>query len=69
MGKEGKMKGSVGERLKSLRGSRSQDDVAKAIGISQTALSNYENDIRTPRDGIKVLIANYYKRSVQSIFF
>lgn len=63
------MKGTAGERLRMLRGSRSQDQVARAIGISQMALSNYENDKRAPRDDIKIRIANYYKRSVQSIFF
>ena len=29
----------------------------------------YENDQRVPRDSIKVKLAGYYKKSVQSIFF
>ena len=60
---------TAGERLRKLRGSRSQEEVAAAIGISQSALCAYENDQRTPRDPIKVLIADYYRRSVQHIFF
>lgn len=60
---------TIGEKLRALRGSRSQEEVAKALGISQSAYSFYEADARIPRDKIKVRIADYYKRSVQSIFF
>lgn len=73
----GKKKGSdtqmntkaIAERLIELRGNKSQDEVAKAIGISKSALSMYENGSRVPRDEIKVRLANYYKKSVQHIFF
>lgn len=60
---------TVAEKLKALRGTKSQKDVAKAIGITPTALANYEAGIRIPRDAIKVKIAAYYKRSVKYIFF
>lgn len=60
---------TAGERLRNLRGTRSQEEVAEALGISQSALSTYENDERIPRDRIKVKIADFYKRSVQFIFF
>lgn len=63
------MSATVGERLRKLRGSRSQQAVADAIGISQTALSAYENDERIPRDPVKKRIAEYYNRSVGFIFF
>ena len=59
----------VGEILVELRGKRTQDEVAKAIGISTSALSSYECGDRSPRDPIKVKIAQYYGKSVQSIFF
>lgn len=58
-----------GERLRILRGSRSQEEVAEALGISQSALSFYEADLRIPRDEVKKRIASYYRRSVQFIFF
>jgi transcriptional regulator with XRE-family HTH domain len=58
-----------GERLRALRGSRSQEEVATALGISQSALCAYEMNQRTPRDEVKKRIAKYYKRSVQFIFF
>ena len=60
---------AIAERLIELRGNKSQDEVAKAIGISKSALSMYENGSRVPRDEIKVRLANYYKKSVQHIFF
>lgn len=60
---------TTGERLRALRGTRSQEEVAEAIGVSQSAICAYENDLRVPRDDVKVRIANYYKRSVAFIFF
>lgn len=59
----------VGRRLVKLRGNKTQEQVAKAVGISVSALSSYECGERTPRDPIKIALAKYYKRSVQSIFF
>lgn len=58
-----------GEKLRKLRGQRSQNFVAKAIGISPSSLGMYETEQRVPRDEIKVKLANYYNRSVQFIFF
>jgi transcriptional regulator with XRE-family HTH domain len=60
---------TIGERLRKLRGKRTVVDVATACNISPSALSMYENGERMPRDEIKVELAKYYKRTVQSIFF
>lgn len=59
----------IGRRLAELRKDRSQSEVAEKIGISVSALSMYERGERIPRDEIKVKIAAFYKKSVQSIFF
>ena len=59
----------IGKRLVELRGSRSQKEVAAAIGISPSAYSMYENGERVPRDGIKMLLAKYYKTTVHKLFF
>lgn len=59
----------IGNRLVELRGDRSQSVVAKAVGISDSALSMYECGERIPRDAVKIKIANYYGKTVQSIFF
>ena len=44
----------VGERLRNLRGDKSREEVAIAIGVTAQAISNYEIGIRTPSDDIKV---------------
>ena len=59
----------TGNRLTKLRGDKPQEKVAKAVGISVSALSMYEQGKRTPRDEIKVKLAEYYKTSVQYLFF
>ena len=60
---------TVGEKLRELRGNRSQTLVAKELGISRTALFMYENDKRLPTPNIMSKIAKYYKKSVGAIFF
>lgn len=59
----------IGERLKTLRGDRTQKEVADALGLTVAAISNYENGQRIPTDAIKMRIARYYGVSVQEIFF
>lgn len=59
----------IGKRLAELRGERTQEEVAKAVGISVSALSMYECGARVPRDSIKIRLAKYFQQSVQSIFF
>ena len=62
---------SVGLKLKALRieKKKSQQQVANELGITKSSLAMYENDKRTPRDEVKVAIADYYGESVQSLFF
>lgn len=62
-------KSVVGERLRALRGSRTQKEVAEALGVTMMAISLYESGERMPRDEIKVKLANYYKKSVTSLFY
>ena len=59
----------IGERLRNLRGNSTIAEVSQACGISASALSMYESGERIPRDEIKVILAKYYKQSVESIFF
>ena len=59
----------IAERLVKLRGKRTQAEVAEAIGVTQSAYSMYETGERIPRDETKKRIAQYYKRSVNTIFF
>ena len=59
----------IGNRLKTLRGTRKIEHVANSLGISRSALSMYESGHRVPRDEIKVKIATFYNVSVETIFF
>lgn len=47
----------------------SQAVAAKKIGISQSMLAMLEAGYRKGSDETKVMIANYYGESVESIFF
>lgn len=62
-------KEQIAKKLINLRDGKSRNEVAKAVGISVSALSMYENGDRIPRDEIKVKIAEYYGESIESIFF
>lgn len=59
----------IGSRLTQLRGDKSQQEVAKAVSISPSALSMYENGERIPKDEIKEKLAAHYGTSVQALFF
>ena len=45
----------VGERLKKLRGSRTQGEVAEALGVTPMAVSQWENGLRMPSDDMTPL--------------
>lgn len=59
----------ISKKLISLRGKRSRQEVARACGISTSAVTMYETGHRIPRDEIKVVLANYFNTTVESIFF
>lgn len=59
----------IASKLIFLRGEKSREEVARAVGISVSALSMYENGERIPRDEIKIRLSKYYGQSVQEIFF
>lgn len=58
-----------GEKLRELRGNRSQETVARELNITKSSYSMYERNERVPRDEVKVRIAKYYGKTVQEIFF
>lgn len=60
---------AIATALRKLRGDLPRETVAKAIGVSTSALSMYENGQRVPRDAVKIRIAEFYGKSVASIFF
>ena len=59
----------IGKRLVRLRGNKTQEEVAKSLNISVSALSMYERGERIPRDNVKLRISSYYKKPINKIFF
>lgn len=61
----------IADKLTSLRKSNniSRKKFSEDLHISYSAACAYESGERTPRDEIKKKIADYYKTSVQEIFF
>ena len=59
----------LGQKLRELRGNRKQGEVAKAVNISISTLSMYENGERVPRDEVKKRLADYFGITVGTLFF
>jgi transcriptional regulator with XRE-family HTH domain len=62
------MKG-FGKKLQELRAGKSRKEVADAVGISVSALAMYELEERIPRDEYKIKLADYYRVSIEWLFF
>lgn len=60
---------TIGERLRTLRGTKTQKEVGDAIGVTAMAISLYERGERVPNDGVKVALARYFNSTVEAIFF
>lgn len=60
---------AIGRKLVELRGDKTQEEVARSLHISVSALSMYERGERIPRDNIKIRISSYYKKPIHKIFF
>ena len=62
---------TVAERIKKARveNGYSVEEVAKACGISESAVQMYECGQRIPRDSVKILMAEFLKKSIQDLFF
>ena len=60
---------TIAERLVAARGDRKREEVAAAVGVSLSAIAMYENGERIPRDEIKIKLADYFKMTVQELFF
>lgn len=58
-----------GNNLRALRGDKTQDEIAKDIGITKSSWAMYEREERVPRDEVKIRIAQYFGKTVQEIFF
>ena len=59
----------IAARLVLLRGEKSQEEVAKDLGITCDSLVQYELGSRIPNDPLKLKIAGYYGEKAEDIFF
>lgn len=66
---KGDEKMSFGEKLRELRGEKTQETIAQEVGVTKSAWAMYERNERVPRDEVKLRIANHFNKSVQEIFF
>ncbi len=60
---------AIGERLIKLRGNKTREEVAEAVGVTVACIGQYERGERIPQDEIKIKLADYFKRTVQFIFY
>ncbi len=60
---------SIGEKLRDLRGDKSQGEMAAILGITKSSLAMYERNERVPRDEVKVKIARHFGCSIEELFF
>lgn len=62
---------TVAERIKDARAEKgcSAEELAKACGITISAVQMYECGQRVPRDSIKVSMAEFFGKTVQELFF
>lgn len=61
----------IGERLQMFRIEKgeSQEDVAKELGLTPSAVSQYETGLRIPSDEIKIKYSQHFDKTVQSLFY
>lgn len=59
----------IGNRLKLLRGDKTMQQVADALGVTRNTICAYEQGKRRPSDEDKIRLARYYGVSVSDIFF
>lgn len=59
----------IGATLRDLRGKRTREEVANAIGVSVSAVAMYEIGERVPKDSVKTKYAKFFGKTVEEIFF
>ncbi len=59
----------IAENLKRIRGTRSKAEMASLLGVTVSAVGNYENGLRIPRDETKLKYADIAGKTVDEIFY
>lgn len=59
----------IAKRLIALRGEKTREEVAEAVGVTRTSIADYEEGKRVPNDAVKLKLADYFGKPVEAIFF
>lgn len=59
----------IAKNLRKIRGDRTLSEMALLLGVTTSAVGNYEQAIRIPRDETKVKYAEISGLSVEDIFY
>ena len=60
---------AIKNKLRELRGHKTLEEVAMAVGVTRQAICNYELGTRIPSDDVKIKLADYFGTTVQYIFY
>ena len=60
---------ALGEKLRKLRGDKTLQEVATAIGVNTTVISRYESGKRTPVPGTLKKLAHFYQTAYSELNF
>lgn len=59
----------IGETLQKLRGNRTQEEVAKALGITRASYAHFEKNRREPNIELLKKISIYYNVTIDFLVF
>lgn len=61
----------TGQKLRRLREERkmTQQEVADIVGVTSMAISQYESGERSPKDSVKIALAQHFETTVEDLFF
>ena len=61
----------VAERLRKARKQKGCSSlvVADTVGVNRSSIQMYEAGLRTPRDSVKIKLADFYGLTVQELFY
>lgn len=60
---------TIAEKLVECRGNKTQAMVAKETGLAQSTIAMWELGERVPTDKNKIVLAKYYNKTVEELFF
>lgn len=59
----------IAEILRNIRGDRTQAEMAELVGVTVSAIANYEGGTRIPRDETKLRYAEISGMPIEKIFY